>query len=65
MAAAPSPASLEKAPRAQPQRMAAATVVPAKPPVAAAGEKALLKIRAKSPGTWLRWVNTTTSPAPM
>jgi len=31
----PSPASLEKTPRATPKRMAAESVAPAKPPVAA------------------------------
>ena len=39
IAAEPRPASLEKTPRATPKRMPAQTAAPAKPPVAAVGEK--------------------------
>jgi len=41
----PSPASLEKTPRAIPKRMAAESVAPAKPPVAAVPLNAWVKIR--------------------
>ena len=46
----PSPASLENRPRATPKRMAAASVAPTKPPVAAWPLNAWLKINEKASG---------------
>ena len=48
IAAEPKPDSLENTPRATPNRMAAATAAPAKPPVAATGVKAYEKIKARA-----------------
>ena len=52
MGAEPRPASLEKQPRPTPFFMLVSTVMPKAPPIAASGEKAPLKIRAK---TWPMW----------
>ena len=51
MGAVPSPASLEKMPRAMPMRMASMMEAPAAPPCAADGEKASRSTMAKMPGT--------------
>jgi hypothetical protein len=62
MGALPSPASLEKMPRATPNWMAATTVAPAKPPAAAVGEKAWVTISPRAGPTWSRWGRITASP---
>ena len=64
MAAEPSPDSLEKTPRATPNRIAAATAAPAKPPVAAAGVKAWVKIRPNAAGTSAMLMMMISSAAP-
>ena len=51
MGALPNPASLEKMPRATPNRIAAHTVAPAKPPAAEAPLKALSTMVANAAGT--------------
>ena len=58
--AVPRPASLEKMPRATPKRIAAITAAPAKPPVAAIGLKAWVKIRSKAAGIAEKLTATTT-----
>jgi AGCS family alanine or glycine:cation symporter len=51
MGALPSPASLEKIPRATPKRIAAQTAAPVKPPTAAVSVKALCTIKPSAWGT--------------
>ncbi len=63
--AVPRPASLEKMPRATPKRIAAMTAAPAKPPVAAIGVKAWVKIRLKAVGIASTLTTSTTIPAMM
>ena len=59
MGALPRPASLENTPRATPKRIAAQTVAPAKPPVAAEPVKADSTMTATAAGTALIWVMMT------
>ena len=59
--AEPRPASLEKTPRPTPLVMASLMDMPAAPPVTAAGLKAPLKMEANTPGTALKFANTTMS----
>ncbi len=61
--AVPRPASLEKIPRATPKRIAAITAAPAKPPVAAIGVKAWVKIRSNAAGIAEAFTTSTTAAA--
>lgn len=65
MPAVPRPASLEKIPRATPKRIAAITAAPAKPPVAAIGVKAWVKISWNAPGIASAWTTRTITEATM
>ena len=65
MGADPRPASFENTPRATPKRMAAQTAAPAKPPVAAEGVKAWVKIKPKAAGISVTLINKTKVAAPI
>src|SRR5690625_244486 len=62
--ALPKPASLEKMPRATPNRIAAHTVAPRKPPVAEIGVKAWETIKLTAAGTWSILIKIATTPPP-